>query len=160
MIICSIFRGILNKCLLIDVNRKRLYSLPLDGKTLRLIPTVISMAKKLTLILATPPYDKIGAFTGARIALTAAMEELDTTVILMEDGVYAALNGQQSTQFFKTVQLLEDFREAGGKILVCGLCLKERGIPEGNVIDGIEVIDIHKLVAAIAESDQTIFFGA
>ncbi len=118
------------------------------------------MSKKITLIIATPPYDKIGAFTGARIALTAAMEDINTTVILMEDGVYAALEGQESTQFFKTVQLLEDFKDAGGRILVCGLCLKERGIPQDKVIDGIEVIDIHKLVSTMAESDQTVFFGA
>jgi sulfur relay protein TusB/DsrH len=118
------------------------------------------MSKKLTLILATPPFDKIGAFTGARIALTAVLDEVDVSVVLMEDGVYAALTGQETTQFIKTVQVLQDFLEAGGKLLVCGLCLKERGIPKENVIEGAEIIDIHKLVKTMTDGDQTVFFGA
>ncbi|MHA1136019.1 MAG: DsrE family protein [Candidatus Thorarchaeota archaeon] len=116
--------------------------------------------KKMSYILATPPFDKIGAFTGARIALTTIMDGHETVVILMEDGVYGALKGQVTTQFFKTVQILEDFIELGGILLVCGLCLKERGIPNENVIDGAEIIDMHRLTSVITEGDQTVFFGA
>ncbi len=115
---------------------------------------------KFTFIIATPPYDKVGAFSGARIALTAQMDEHPTTVILMEDGVYAAMVGQETSQFFKTVDVLKDFMDLGGKVLVCGLCLKERGIPSDKIVEGMEVIDIHRLVATMAESDQTVFFSA
>ena len=118
------------------------------------------MAKKFTYIIATPPYDKIGAFTAARIGLTSVMEEIETTIILMEDGVYCAVKGQESKQFFQVVEVLQDFLEAGGKILVCGLCIKERGIKSEDLIDGAEIIDIHRLVNTMKESDQTVFFGA
>lgn len=118
------------------------------------------MGKKFALIIATPPYDKVGAFTGARIALTSAMEGHEVTVILMEDGVFAAMKGQETTQFFKTVQILTDFTDAGGKLLVCGLCIKERGIEQQHLIEGAEIIDIHRMVSEMAAADQTVFFGA
>jgi len=121
---------------------------------------VSTLRKKFTFIIATPPYDKTGAFTAARVGLTAMMEELPTTIILMEDGVYCGVKGQHSTQFFQVVQVLQDFMEAGGKLLVCGLCIKERGIGAENLIEGAEVIDIHRLVNTMKESDQTVFFGA
>jgi len=118
-----------------------------------------SAGKKFTFMIATPPYDKIGAYTGARVALTAAMDGHKVSVVLMEDGVYCALKGMETTQFFKTVQILTDFKGAGGSILVCGLCLKERGIANTSLIDGCEVIDIHRVVSEMGSSDQSVFFA-
>ncbi|MHA1928284.1 MAG: DsrE family protein [Candidatus Thorarchaeota archaeon] len=116
------------------------------------------MSKKFALILSTPPYDKRGAFTGARIGLASAMEGNEPTIILMEDGVYGAVAGQESKQFFQTAELLGDILEFGGKILVCGMCLIERGISKESLIPGCEVIDISKLVDAMSAADQTVFF--
>jgi sulfur relay (sulfurtransferase) complex TusBCD TusD component (DsrE family) len=115
--------------------------------------------KKMTYLIATPPYDKIGAYTGARIALTSAMDGHKVSVVLMEDGVYCALKGMETTQFFKTVQILQDFKGAGGTILVCGLCLKERGIATTSLIDGCEVVDIHRVVSEMTSGDQSVFFA-
>ncbi len=118
------------------------------------------MSKKFVFIITTPPYDKTGAFTAARIGLTSVMEDCETTIILMEDGVYCAVKGQEAKQFFQVVQVLQDFRDAGGHVLACGLCLKERGIEASSLIDDVEVIDIHRLVNTMKEADQTVFFGA
>ena len=116
------------------------------------------MSTKFALILSSPPYDKRGSFTGARIGLASAMEGNETTIILMEDGVYCGIAGQESKQFFKTVEVLGDILEFGGKILVCGMCLIERGISKESLIPGCEVIDISKLVAAMSAADQSVFF--
>ncbi len=113
---------------------------------------------KFTILISKTPYDKNNAFTGARIALASKMEDSDPTVILMEDGVYCGVSGQESTQFFKTVEILENFVELGGKILVCGMCIKERGIKESDLIKGCEIIDLHRLVRTMAEGDQSVFF--
>jgi len=118
----------------------------------------VKIVTKFTLLISKTPYDKNNAFTGARIALQAKMEDSDATVILMEDGVYCGLKGQESKQFFRTVEILENFVEMGGKILVCGMCIKERGIDAKDLIDGCEVIDLAKLVQTMAEADQTVFF--
>ncbi|RLI53488.1 MAG: hypothetical protein DRO87_10940 [Candidatus Thorarchaeota archaeon] len=120
--------------------------------------TPVKIVTKFTLLISKTPYDKNNAFTGARIALQAKMEDSDATVILMEDGVYCGLKGQESKQFFRTVEILENFVEMGGKILVCGMCIKERGIDAKDLIDGCEVIDLAKLVQTMAEADQTVFF--
>lgn len=116
------------------------------------------MKKKFTFIISTPPYEKRSAFTGARIALTTQLEDNETVIALMEDGVYSAKTGQESAQFFRTVEILNDFLEFGGRILVCGMCLKERGIKTEELIPKCEITDMTKLVQIMADSDQTVFF--
>jgi len=116
------------------------------------------MGKSFAFIISSTPYEKRTTFTGARIALNAQLEDCETTVILMEDGVYTALAGQESKQFFKTVEVLTSFQEMGGKILVCGMCLKERGITAKDLIPDCEVIDLQKLVMKMNDVDQTVFF--
>ena len=116
------------------------------------------MVKKLAIILSSTPYEKRTTFTGARIALQAQMEDMEATVILMEDGVYCGKKGQESTQFFKTVELLGNFLEIGGKIIVCGMCLIERGLTIDDMIDGCTTTDLSKLIQTIGAADQTIFF--
>jgi sulfur relay (sulfurtransferase) complex TusBCD TusD component (DsrE family) len=113
---------------------------------------------KFTLLISKPPFDKISSFTGARIAVAAKMEDSDVTVILMEDGVYCGMKGQESKEFFKISELLENLLELGGKVLVCGMCIKERGIPKELLIKGAEIIDLHTLVRTMAAGDQTVFF--
>ena len=116
------------------------------------------MGKRFAFIISTPPYDKRSAFTGARIALASLLEDCESTVILMEDGVYGALEGQESGQFFKTVEILTDFMEMGGELLVCGNCLKHRGIESESLIKGAEPIDLHILLQTMVEADQSLFF--
>ena len=113
---------------------------------------------KFTFLISKPPYDKNNTFTGARMALAAKMEEHEVIVVLMEDGVYSVLKGQESKQFFRTVEVLEDFIEIGGTVLVCGMCIKERGIKAEDLIPGAETTDLHTLVNTMAASDQTVYF--
>jgi uncharacterized protein involved in oxidation of intracellular sulfur len=116
--------------------------------------------KKITLLIATSPVLKTGAYSAARIALTAAMDGLDTTVALMEDGVYCALKGQDHGKNYEVVNFLEDFIGEGGTLHVCGGCLKKRGISEDSLISGAKVTNLHELVERIANCDQTVYFGA
>ena len=76
----------------------------------------------------------------------------------MEDGVYSALAGQEPGQSFGTTEVLTDFLEMGGRLLICGNCIKHRGISDRDLIKGGEVIDLHKLLQTMVEADQTIFF--
>ena len=116
------------------------------------------LAEKLGLITCEPPFNKNRTFTAARIALTAQMEGMETTLMLMEDGVYAGLKGQKSEQFLTTASVIGDFLSLGGKVLVCGICIKERGVPESELIEGCEIMDIHRLIATVGESDKVLYF--
>ncbi|HIH69706.1 DsrE family protein [Methermicoccus shengliensis] len=117
------------------------------------------MSEKIALIACEPPYNKNRTFTAARVALAAQMEEdIDATLVLMEDGVYAGMKDQKSEQFLTTGSIIRDFMDLGGKVLVCGMCIKERGIPESELIEGCEIIDIHRLIATIHESDKVLYF--
>lgn len=115
------------------------------------------MGKKFTFILSKTPYENSTAFTGARIALTSQFEDHDTTLVLMEDAVFAAKAEQESALNMETSEVLSNLLEFGGKIFVCGMCLKERGIKTEELIPKFEIMDMAKLVQAMADSDQTIF---
>ena len=49
----------------------------------------------------------------------------------------------RSEQFGRTVHdMYREFSAAGGKVLVCPVCMKAIGIKEGDLIDGAEVATI------------------
>ncbi len=114
--------------------------------------------KKFLFLLSKAPYDKVNTFTGARIALTTRMEEHEVKVVLVEDGVYGANKNIDAMQFYNIAEYLSDLIEMGGQVLICGACIRERGISEESLIEGSEVIDMFKLVDTMGEADQTIFF--
>lgn len=116
------------------------------------------MGKKFTFILSKTPHENSTAFTGARIALTSQFEDHDATLVLMEDAVYAAKAEQEAAQKFDAAEVLNNLLEFGGRVFVCGMCLKERGIKTEELIPKFEIMDMAKLVQAMADSDQTIFF--
>ena len=113
---------------------------------------------KLTFLISKPPYDKNNAFTGARIAVASKMDDHEVNVVLIEDGIYCGVKGQETGDETSAVELLEHLVELGNEIQVCGMCAKRRGIKEDGMIDGCKWITLHELVRTMAESDQTIFF--
>jgi len=70
-----------------------------------------------------------------------------SAVLLLEDGVYAAGKGTATE---------ERLRATLGKLKVYALGpdLKARGVDEGRVIDGIEVVDYGGFVDLVAEYDK------
>lgn len=52
----------------------------------------------------------------------------------------------RSKQFGRTVHdMYREFSAAGGKVLVCPVCMKAIGIKEGDLIDGAEVATINSV---------------
>ncbi len=68
-------------------------------------------------------------------------------VLLIEDGVYAAFEGTVVAEKVKAA--LEDH-----KIYVLGPDVTARGMSEGNVIEGLEVIDYGGFVDLVTEYDK------
>ncbi|MBN1337391.1 MAG: DsrE family protein [Deltaproteobacteria bacterium] len=78
------------------------------------------------------------------LAVAALAMDIDATIVLQSNAVAFAQRG-----FVDTVppagglpplkSLLSDFLELGGKILVCGPCIKTRGIEVSDLVDGAEV---------------------
>ena len=72
-----------------------------------------------------------------------------STVLLIEDGVYAATIGTRASE--KILQTIEDNR--GITFAVLGPDLQARGL-EDKLADGIEVVDYEGFVNLVAEHDS------
>lgn len=88
------------------------------------------------------PFEKNSLETCLRIAVEGA------SVLLIEDGVYAAMDG---------TALNGKLSDASNrlKFYVLGPDLKARGMSENNVVDYIKVIDYEGFVDLVVEHDAT-----
>ena len=46
----------------------------------------------------------------------------------------------------------------GLKVIVCGVCCNARGIKSEDLADGLKIVGMHEIVAAVAESEAQISF--
>ena len=69
------------------------------------------------------------------------------TVLLIEDGVYAALKEGKAAELLATAE--------GVKITALSADLKARGIDAGKMVDGVEVVDYAGFVDLVTATDKT-----
>jgi len=88
------------------------------------------------------PFEKNSLETCLRIAVEGS------SVLLMEDGVYGAMNGTSLNGMLS---------DAGNRLqfYVLGPDLKARGLSEENVMEGIEVVDYDGFVDLVVAHDAT-----
>jgi predicted peroxiredoxin len=55
-------------------------------------------------------------------------------------------------------KLMADFRDLGGTMLVCGPCIKSRGITAGDLIEGAEVVAAGRFVAEITSATNSLVY--
>ena len=55
-------------------------------------------------------------------------------------------------------KLMADFRELGGTMLVCGPCIKSRGITAADLIEGAEVVAAGRFVAEITSATNSLVY--
>jgi predicted peroxiredoxin len=77
------------------------------------------------------------------MANAAMAMDIQATVCLQGNGVYLAYKGYTEKMmrpggFPPIQQLLKQFLELGGKLLVCVPCIKERNIEESELVDGAQ----------------------
>jgi uncharacterized protein involved in oxidation of intracellular sulfur len=53
---------------------------------------------------------------------------------------------------------MADFRELGGKMLVCGPCLKSRGIAAEDLIEGAEIVAAGRFIAEITSATNSLVY--
>jgi predicted peroxiredoxin len=60
----------------------------------------------------------------------------------------------RAEQFGRTVhEMVREFQAAGGKVLVCPVCMKALGIAEGDLIEGAEVASVKSVNDVLFRSD-------
>lgn len=115
--------------------------------------------RKLMFMITKAPYGTMSAGEGFRAAIAFAGMDIDTTIVLIDDGVFSALMEQKAGAIgMKSLaEAIESAREYGARTLVHAESLARRGIERHELVD-IETIDTQGLADLIRETDATIKF--
>lgn len=112
------------------------------------------MAGKFCVSLTRAKDDTDRATVGFVVANAALGCEQETMVFLSTEGVRLAVEGYaddiHEEGFAPLKQLMSNFVEAGGTILVCSPCFNKRKLDENNLVAGAKIVGGAKLVEFLA----------
>ena len=106
------------------------------------------------------PERAILPFVAANVAATAGLEA--TVVCTIEAvwlGTKGGAEGVTKDGLPPLATLLEEFRQNGGKVWLCGACTKPRGITEDQTAPGVTIVGAATIVEAIAKGTTPIAFA-
>jgi len=96
------------------------------------------------------------------LANAAQAMDVEAVVVLQGPAVFLATKGCLEHVFAAGLpplkNLVESYVEAGGRILVCGPCIKERRIEEHELIEGASVTAAGALTQHILEANATLVY--
>ena len=99
--------------------------------------------------------DGFGALMAANSALAKG---IDTTIVLMDDGVAMAKSGQDTSRIGLPNNLddLQDFLELDGRLIAVKECLEERGISLDELVENVEIIEFRDIGQIIEDHNVSI----
>jgi uncharacterized protein involved in oxidation of intracellular sulfur len=97
------------------------------------------------------------------LANAALAMDIQATIVLNGDGVTIAQKGYADTMpagggFPPMKDLLASFMEQGGKMWVCGPCIKTRGIDESALLEGATITAAGAVNVEALEADAVFVF--
>lgn len=97
------------------------------------------------------------------MAVAALASDVDVVIGLQADGVEVAVKGASdavnAAGFPPLTKLLSDYKELGGKLLLCGPCIKSRNIdPATQIVDNAEVVAAARFVAEITSATNALTY--
>jgi len=119
----------------------------------------------LTVVVGEPPYGAERVYSALRFAMVALHEGHKVNFFILEDAVFLAKKGQKppempvgSDRMPNCEELLKAAIQSGMTVKACGVCSAERGLTQGEVIEGVQIAGMKDLVDWVVESDKTLFF--
>jgi predicted peroxiredoxin len=120
------------------------------------------MAGKFCISLTRAKDDTDRATVAFVVANAAIGCEQQTMVFLSTEGVRLAVKGYaddiHEEGFAPLRQLMANFVEAGGTILVCSPCFKKRNLDENSLVAGATIVGGAKLVEFLAGGSPCVSF--
>lgn len=106
------------------------------------------------------PERAILPFVAANVAATAGLE---ATVVCTVEAVWLGTKGGAAgivKEGFPTLSaLMEEYRQNGGKVWLCGACAKPRGITEDQLAPGVTIVGAATIVEAISKGATPVAFA-
>ena len=99
-------------------------------------------------------------FSAIQMGNAALAMEMPATMILLDDGVYFAVRGQnpKSLGLPNNINYVEDFLELEGRLLALRSSLEKRGLGEDDLVEGIQIIDSPRLPRELASHRVSLTF--
>lgn len=92
------------------------------------------------------PLEHRGATAYLETALELSRQQQPVTVFFVENGAHATRAGSQAST-------RDALREAGAALLVDEFALRERGIPNNRLAEGVEASNVDAIVELLADPD-------
>jgi sulfur relay protein TusC/DsrF len=113
------------------------------------------MAQSILFLITRAPYGVEEAFAGLRMALAFAVNGVKTSVVMMEDGVYNAVAGQKAEvlKMPSNADATKELFDFEAQVHVVREDLKERGVAEDALLEGVKVISRDNLRKLVIDHD-------
>ncbi|NPV52582.1 MAG: DsrE family protein [Firmicutes bacterium] len=113
----------------------------------------------IMVVITKGPYGTALDAEGFRCAIGCAGMDIKTTLVLLDDGVFAALGGQDPSAIgMKPMgEAIGNADSFGIELLVCRESLDERGISPDRLVGG-KVVTLEEIAAAMMATDGVIRF--
>lgn len=100
------------------------------------------------------------AFSAVQVGNALLAEEEKATLLLLEDGVYFAVKGQNPSalELPNNLRYVEDFLELGGRIVAAEAALRKRGLTPQDLVEGVEVASYSRLVKELESHAVSVTF--
>ena len=97
------------------------------------------------------------------MAVAALASDVEAVIGLQADAVELSVKGRADSVaaegFPPLSKLMNDYKEVGGKILVCGPCLKSRGIDAATqLVENAEVVAAARFVAELTSATNALSY--
>ncbi len=103
--------------------------------------------------LATVPFVMAAAALASDVEVVMGFQ--GPAVELVRCGIAETV---QAPEFPPLAKLLADVRDLGGKLLVCGPCVKSRAITPADLVEGAEVVAAGRFVAEITSATNSLVY--
>jgi predicted peroxiredoxin len=119
--------------------------------------------EKLVFMVTHGPGDTELATIPFVMAVAALASEVEVVLGFQGEGVRLAHVGEadavEAAGFPPLAKLMKDFRELGGTMLVCGPCLKSRGLTgPDDLVEGAEVVAAARFISEITSATNSLVY--
>ena len=115
---------------------------------------------KASLILRRSPYSTVDAAEAVRHALGGLTNDVDVTLILLDDGAFAAIKTQDvaGTPYQSLSEGITDCIDMGAEVVVDEASLAECCMGIENLVPGVKTTDSAGVARIVGESSLTMIF--
>ena len=116
--------------------------------------------ESVCIVLRKPPYGTVLASEAVRHALGGVVEEMQTSLVLLDAGVYAAKKDQDTsgTEYQSIGEGVGDCIDMGVDVYADKNSMKEQGIEPADMLEGVKALGSSDIAGIVKEAGTVMIF--